>query len=412
MDNSIKQNIVLIDWFSMTSKSLSVDNIKCLLGLECVDWEEGNGAHGFKHSVYFHSIKIFYNVSCAGDLFSSSDPDTILSKDQSYLVWLDMSGSGCRAFETFGNGDFDGLFRFCLSKPEDINITRLDVAFDDHTGLLDIDDLKDHVDAHYFVSKFRTGIVEYEWDRLKSRDYKAFTLYFGSEKSDVRIRIYDKAKERNIDDEHWIRVEMQLRHDNAAGFLRELVGHEIGLIFRGVLAEYLRFVEPEADSNMRRWPTLSAWDQLLDGVAAINIFVKPGIEYNMERLVHFSVDMAGGATYTLIKAIGVSAFLDRLANRVAGADLNPNYKQLLDDLGVPAGSVDEWQTEIALLRAANGRRRINDSVFNKQREALEIRSADLDQREAELNEAQLLLDHWLPLARSLSQQNDREGVTF
>ena len=397
-----------MDYFSFTSRSLSLFNIKCLLGLEYVSWEVGNGAHGFKESVYFHGIKVFFNKSAAASLRSDFNPDEITVKDEDYLIWLDMSGSGCRAFETFGNGDFDGLFQFCLSQ-DDLNVTRLDIAFDDHTGLLDIYELKDYTDSQFFVSKMRYGEVTYAWDRLKRRDYKAFTLYFGSKKSDVIIRIYDKAKERNKDELHWIRVETQFRHDNAAGFLRALIGHDVGVIYRGVLAEYLRFVVPCPDSNMRRWSTLPSWEALLDGVQAINIFEKKGIEYNMERLEHFTVEMAGAATYTLIRAVGVQRFLDLLKNRVSGVDLNPQYKAILEELGIPDDGATDWEKEISELRSFLGRRKINEHMFDKQRQALDMRSDDLDRREAQLKEDEATLEAWLPSARSLYNDMEKKG---
>ena len=53
-------------------------------------------------------------------------------------MWLEMSGQGCRAFESFGTGNYEALFQEVLDNPSEMNLTRLDVAFDDHGGLLDI----------------------------------------------------------------------------------------------------------------------------------------------------------------------------------------------------------------------------------------------------------------------------------
>ena len=37
-------------------------------------------------------------------------------------VWLEMSGSGCRAFESLSDGDYDRLFKTVIDNPEDMNI--------------------------------------------------------------------------------------------------------------------------------------------------------------------------------------------------------------------------------------------------------------------------------------------------
>ena len=47
--------------------------------------------------------------------------------------------SGCRAFESFGSGNYKAPFNEARLAPEDIHLTRLDIAFDHHSGLLDID---------------------------------------------------------------------------------------------------------------------------------------------------------------------------------------------------------------------------------------------------------------------------------
>ncbi|MBQ1233185.1 MAG: replication initiation factor domain-containing protein, partial [Clostridia bacterium] len=40
-------------------------------------------------------------------------------------------------------------------------------------------------------------------------------IYHGSPKSNMYIRIYDKAAERDLEGIHWIRVEMQMRDEIA-----------------------------------------------------------------------------------------------------------------------------------------------------------------------------------------------------
>lgn len=177
------QNIIIIDWLSFTSKIHSVENFIDMLGLSDIPWENGKGAHGYRDRLYFDSISIHYN-----------------GRDD-MGIWCEMSGQGCRAFESLGSGDYEGLFD--LIRYGDINITRLDVAFDDHSGLLDLERICSDCLAGEFISK-----SEY-WETDISS--KGRTVYHGSPQSDVLIRIYDKAAERHCTDStHWIRVELQL----------------------------------------------------------------------------------------------------------------------------------------------------------------------------------------------------------
>lgn len=112
------ENIVLFDWLSFTTKIHSVSDVIDIIGMGSVPWETIKGAHGYKERLYFNGVNIFFN-----------------GRDD-MGVWCEMSGQGCRAFESIGSGDYEYIFG--LVKYGDLHITRLDVAFDDHTGLLDI----------------------------------------------------------------------------------------------------------------------------------------------------------------------------------------------------------------------------------------------------------------------------------
>lgn len=191
------ENCILIDWVSITSKIHGTGDLIELLGLDDpgIVWENVKGAHGYRDRLYWNSISIHYNGS------------------DDMGIWLEMSGQGCRAFETYSkHKSFDILFDEVLNNPEEMNITRLDLAFDDHKGLLDINEICEDVEDQSYISKFRG------WQVTRSDGGDSVTL--GSRSSEVLIRIYDKAAERGFDDgRHWIRVEIQLRRERARAFL-------------------------------------------------------------------------------------------------------------------------------------------------------------------------------------------------
>lgn len=186
----------MYDWVSITSKLHSPQEFINLLGLdqESIYWEKTKGAHGYKDRLYWESISIHYNGAYGMG------------------IWLEMSGQGCRAFESFGTGDYNSLFELVLDNPEHMNITRLDVAFDDHSGILDISDICQDTEDGNYVSRSSAWQVTY------SDGGSSVTL--GSRSSEILIRIYDKAAERGFTDgRHWVRVELQLRRERARAFL-------------------------------------------------------------------------------------------------------------------------------------------------------------------------------------------------
>lgn len=249
-------------------------------------------------------------------------------------IWLEMSGQGCRIFETFGNGDYETLFAMCADSKNEMHITRLDVAFDDFDGLLDINEVcRDMLDKN-IVSRFNVEDPESNsW--IVTYSGSGASLILGSPKSEIRIRIYDKDGEQgHIEGRHWVRVELQLRRDRALGFYKAAAETpSIGVRFRGVLADYVRFVTPTEDSNKRRWPTAPYWEKLLDGVQAISIYSKVEKEYTIDQLDAYVVHQAGNAIEAYISIRGVDGFLNAIKER--GQKPNPKYDALKASLAQP-----------------------------------------------------------------------------
>lgn len=281
---------------------MSPDDVKFLLGLQSAYWEEGNGAQGFNKRYYYDHISIYFG-----------------GRDD--CVWCDMSGQGCRAFETYSSyGDFNSLFEVIMSDMQDFNITRLDVAYDDHTGVINIKTFDKAAQKQYISTRFRDYGVD------KSYTNNGITLYFGSKKSDTLFRCYNKAAERNREDEgHWIRFEMQLRDDRAFQFLSSyfLNNCDIGTTFKGVVNNYMRVLKPnDNDSNKWRWKTAPWWDRFIGDVEKISLYSRKDVDYNFFQLKNYVVNQAGNAIDCMIGLIGVDEFQKAIKER----DSNPNPK--------------------------------------------------------------------------------------
>lgn len=323
----MEKNKILIDWLSLTTTISRASDLIKLLGMEHIPFENIDGImgyQGFTKRLYFNGINIHYESH----------------KEKVNYVWLEMSGQGCRAFESLStHADYNILFQYVLGNPvvdgNGVRITRLDIAYDDFEGLLDMPAIVQYSlpdinnrNLHYYISPFRAFDID-----LSDR---GSCVTIGSCRSDVLFRIYDKAAERNREDEidHWVRCEIQLRRDRANEFIRLLVceNEVIDDLYFAVLNHYLRFVEPSNDSNKSRWATASHWEKFATSRTdrTISLFVKPGLDYNVLKLRHYVVDMAGGACYTYMKMFGVENFFKECVKQHINT-LNPKYKRLLGE---------------------------------------------------------------------------------
>ena len=294
-----KENIVLYDWLSFTSKTHTPEQLIEALGLTACPWQETKGAHGYRDRKYFSCISVHYNGR------------------EDMGVWVEMSGQGCRTFESLSTKSWEDVFGWIAA--QQLKITRLDVAFDDHTGVLDIDEIVDDTREQRYVSR-----SDY-WETVLSS--KGSTVQIGSPKSKVLVRIYDKAAERHCEPgTHWVRVELQLRDDRALQFTK--IPLTVGEAFSGVLLNYLRYVIPDdTDSNKWRWQMTDYWLDMLEVLTPIRIYTAPGMDYNVDRCREYVVNQAGNAIDTLIKIYGIHDFQHMIATRPTSP--NPKYDRLV-----------------------------------------------------------------------------------
>ena len=163
-----KENRIIFDWVSFTTKIHSVVELVQLLELQDCPFETVHGSKGFMYRQYFGGISIHFNEN---QLQNGGE-----------FIWLEMSGQGCRSFESYGNGDYEKLFVLVRSNPENIHLTRLDIAFDDMTGVFNINEICDEVRQEHFVSRTST------YQSIYSNAGNA--VYFGSKKSNLFIVPY------------------------------------------------------------------------------------------------------------------------------------------------------------------------------------------------------------------------------
>ena len=133
------QNLFLFDYLTFSSRIDSIESICDFLGLDFnLFYQLPNGLYGYHTRFYYDGI-------------------TLLADGHSVDmgICVQMSGAGCRYFESSSSLSWSDLLYFLFSN-DDYNISRLDVAYDDHTGIFDIDTILNSVDCQFYRSPSRS----------------------------------------------------------------------------------------------------------------------------------------------------------------------------------------------------------------------------------------------------------------
>lgn len=272
---------ILVDWLtiSIKDKAVTVDKMLEILHLDKTKMVKGYSRY-LGSRLFLGGISIHFGE---------------------YII-LEMSGQGCRLLESlYGNKldwiDFIEQF-LCL---EGSHLARLDIACDDYPGvgekaLLNYATMVRHVSEKRYLSLARYC----SWI-----DGAEQAIYFGSPKSDRRLRIYNKAIERKYDG-HWIRAEFQLRNDCALSFyMRALERDSIGEAYQGMMFDFLRFTqEKNKGENQDRMKVTRWWRTFCGNAARIKGFYVGGLEYNMDSLEHYLYKNAGSSMKTFLSVTG------------------------------------------------------------------------------------------------------------
>lgn len=323
-------NYIIYDWITFTSKIHSEVSIVEFLGLKDLHFENLKGFYGYRDRLYYEGISIHYN--------GRADMG----------VCVEISGKGCRTFEKYGNADYDAIFDEILSNYSDdsdkrqMNITRLDIAYDDFNEILDLPLLCTETQKQHFVSRFK------DWEVIFGN--KGIAVNHGSKCSNVYIRIYDKRLEQKVEKiiPHWVRCELQIRKECALGFIK--LKDTVEKKYFMVLNNYLRYiVENSEESNSSRLDTAPYWLKFMECADSRSIFHKPADNYSFDKLYNFVNNQLSGAISTYIDIVGADQFLIDINNSQKKKVLNPKYKNLKEEYDAPGSGILKHLKERGLL---------------------------------------------------------------
>jgi len=157
-----------------------------------------------------------------------------VTKEQGTLIQL--SGQDLSILRNTGFGEFS-----LLSEVQKLGkCTRLDFAVDLKEDL-DLSELEDQWEEEKHVTKFKKKPLIIR--TLGGED--GYTMYLGSSKADVRIRVYDKAAQLKIPDDFWSRIELQARRKRADSLLDDMILGDWYDVGRECITGYIDFPEVE-----------------------------------------------------------------------------------------------------------------------------------------------------------------------
>ncbi|KKM81033.1 hypothetical protein LCGC14_1333890 [marine sediment metagenome] len=153
---------------------------------------------------------------------------------------------------------------------------RMDIAFDDRDGRLDLDKMHEKLSNGEVVTRWRR-VARITGKEVGGAEKSGDTVAVGVRASNSYLRMYDKKLERaakNVDVtdiEHWIRVELELKADKANEFGRILakrahvqLKETVGELCANLLWGLLDFKDVNnADDNKTRWDTSDFWAEFL-----------------------------------------------------------------------------------------------------------------------------------------------------
>lgn len=238
---------------------------------------EVGGINGYDYSISYKNIYCYYSIS---------RPDMGIN--------FKLSGQACRDFENLG---IEWIDFFKKLNNYVVGYNRIDIAIDDYTDkYFNIRKLYDYVKNGQVTSKFKASL-ELTKRNISDGSILGDTLQFGSKASRVQITFYDKMLERQsqnyIIDNHiknWTRTELRFRQERAKEIVYLIINdNDFSSTIKGILKNYICFLEPSKDSNKSRWPIAHFWEEFtnnIDKIKLSRINIENSISKKKEWLFH------------------------------------------------------------------------------------------------------------------------------
>lgn len=307
---------ISVDWLSFTVKTFTDwKTLSDYFGLSLEHFQDDMiGSYGYKkrarHMLY--DISILYDGNDDMGIHVDVSGSAVGYFLQCYLNknTCSVTPFGSVAYEvtSFDDTVLSDLLKEILDMGQ---LSRLDLAIDDIGGnYYLLPELCEIFHKNLYTSRFRTYKEVYEATKTECT---GSTIYLGSTKSEMLIRIYDKQLEQNSKKNgsvqtHWTRWEIQLRKERATvagSFLA--AGQTLPDVACGILSNYLRLIIKD---NVRdsRCSTASKWSNFLAGIKKIRI-CQPVAEKNLDDKKKWLMKFVAPTLSTIYELDGDLSFI-------------------------------------------------------------------------------------------------------
>lgn len=292
-----------------------------------------------KLSYFLHEDYGFYSYSehyALGDIF------VLCSHELDKGVLVELKGRGCRQFESYLLAQQRSWYEFFM----DVLVAggvmkRLDLAINDHTGMLDIPELTEKCRNEECVSVFRSFKSYASGELVKHEEQDkagmGYTLYIGSLKSEVYFCVYEKSYEQYIKlgipiEEAPIknRFEIRLKNERAYYAVRDLLTYyDAERTAFSIINRYVRFVDKEADKKRSDWKLSVRWAWFIgENREPLKLTTKPE-PYTLDRTLRW-IQRQVDPTLKMLETITAKTGVDYLKEIRKSTKLTEKHYKIIE----------------------------------------------------------------------------------
>lgn len=254
-----------IDWLAFTISSITVQEVCDSVGGEWLKLETG-----------FRGYPICWIVSAGRQGVGKLGTGAHRNPKE---VHVDLSAG---IVSTWEEAKVHTVLHWIFSKQG--HVTRMDVALDDRSPLVSVEQVRQAVQAGQAVTRCQKFQVIHTSSN-RDGSSRGETLYFGSRQSQTMLRVYDKRleleqKQRSEAHAYGVRWELEFKEDRAQACAKALINlppDDWREFIVGLLRAYVDFRDTTREAEpyeKYRAPLLAWWAELTEGFAKARLVVE------------------------------------------------------------------------------------------------------------------------------------------
>ena len=290
-------------------------------------------------------------------------------------ICVELSGSACRWLESVVDGfdwfDFVRNLRDYVACGYALNINRIDYAFDDYDGLLDMDVIYNSAVAREYVSLYRSvkenvsyKCIDFSVNNSIGDGCIGKSLTFGSRRSNSSCIFYDKLEEQKqrykndkdkLDElenvKHWVRFEIRFKRKNAIKLVNamcELSPDDFTVYLSKVINTYIRFVDLD-DDNATRCTIKEWWANFIGTSERSSLTSDELVTNEFIQALHWFDRSVAPTLYAVQRNIGADKFQELLESYGSEERWSVKHKRIAvtkDYSFKYYADLDKWQAYI------------------------------------------------------------------